>query len=254
MPSAWNHPFSLVVCPSIPISFLLHILQFLWMDFDHTCHKCIPTSDNVSHSKLSVLLWIWHLGIWDIYLSGDCSSLILIQFNFNNRVFLIYFFSNVFKSVDDNSKEIWKYHKYFLAMEYDNKSALAPPFSIIMHTYLVFKWIGRKTCCKKTTEGKHIRKWNIHACHTTTSPTPKAWASGTTSICQVLSYKQKLLILLIENEPYAIPPGLSNDEQHQYESWYLPAKDNNFNCYNRKGNICPSPVTAWVPASNYRSC
>ncbi|KAJ8317399.1 hypothetical protein KUTeg_005303 [Tegillarca granosa] len=79
---------------------------------------------------------------------------------------LIAIFSNVFKSVDDNSKEIWKYHKYFLAMEYDNKSALAPPLSIITHTYWFLNGLHVKHAVKRRRKVYSLLPvtWNIYSC------------------------------------------------------------------------------------------
>ncbi|XP_045189390.2 transient receptor potential cation channel subfamily M member-like 2 isoform X2 [Mercenaria mercenaria] len=62
---------------------------------------------------------------------------------------LIAIFSNVFQQIEKNSKEIWKFQMYFLVMEYDKKTFLVPPFSIIPHTIDLIMWLFRKACCKK---------------------------------------------------------------------------------------------------------
>lgn len=70
--------------------------------------------------------------------------------------------SHIFTKVEEKSNEIWKFQMYFLTMEFDNKTALVPPLSIIHHIYLCFKWLARKTCCTKRSEGNFWnapRKW-----------------------------------------------------------------------------------------------
>lgn len=84
--------------------------------------------------------------------------LLLLIFKFFNLIL----FSHIFTKVEEKSNEIWKFQMYFLTMEFDNKTALIPPLSIIHHLYLFFKLIARKTCCKKTSKGKCWKKvmWN----------------------------------------------------------------------------------------------
>ncbi|XP_061184292.1 transient receptor potential cation channel subfamily M member-like 2 [Saccostrea echinata] len=66
---------------------------------------------------------------------------------------LIAIFNHIFTKVEEKSNEIWKFQMYFLTMEFDNKTALVPPLSIIPHVYLCFKWLARKTCCRKKSKG-----------------------------------------------------------------------------------------------------
>ncbi|KAK3094835.1 hypothetical protein FSP39_006870 [Pinctada imbricata] len=66
---------------------------------------------------------------------------------------LIAIFNHVFTTVEENSIEIWKFQMYFLVMEFDNKTTLVPPLSLISHFYLMIKWIFRKTCCRKKVKG-----------------------------------------------------------------------------------------------------
>ncbi|XP_076107231.1 transient receptor potential cation channel subfamily M member 8-like [Mytilus galloprovincialis] len=63
---------------------------------------------------------------------------------------LIAIFSNVFHEVQVNSNRIWKYQMYLLVMEFDTKAYLVPPLSIFIHIYLIFKWVFRHTCCRKS--------------------------------------------------------------------------------------------------------
>lgn len=60
----------------------------------------------------------------------------------------------MFNEVNENAIEIWKYDMYFLVMEYQDKPGLAPPFIIIEHVVLFFKFIARKTCTKKSARSK----------------------------------------------------------------------------------------------------
>ncbi|XP_062571644.1 transient receptor potential cation channel subfamily M member 4-like, partial [Saccostrea cucullata] len=60
---------------------------------------------------------------------------------------LIAIFNHIFTKVEEKSNEIWKFQMYFLTMEFDNKTALVPPLSIIPHVYLCFrkKFSGKRT-------------------------------------------------------------------------------------------------------------
>lgn len=59
---------------------------------------------------------------------------------------LIAIFSNVFTEVEANAYKIWKYQYYYLVMEYDNVSVLAPPLVMISHVVELFGWMSRKCC------------------------------------------------------------------------------------------------------------
>lgn len=59
---------------------------------------------------------------------------------------LIAIFSHVFDTVEKNSVEIWKYQMYFLTMEYEKKTTLVPPLSLIQHAFLIINWIVNQTC------------------------------------------------------------------------------------------------------------
>ncbi|RDD40557.1 Transient receptor potential cation channel trpm [Trichoplax sp. H2] len=56
---------------------------------------------------------------------------------------LIAVFSNVFEDVQSRSRGIWKFHRYFLIMEFNNKPVLPPPFILLSHFYMLLKY----TCC-----------------------------------------------------------------------------------------------------------
>ena len=45
---------------------------------------------------------------------------------------------------------------YFLVMEYDKKTALAPPFSLVVHTFLFVKWLVLKICRRDRNGSKNI--------------------------------------------------------------------------------------------------
>ncbi|XP_052227848.1 transient receptor potential cation channel subfamily M member-like 2 isoform X2 [Dreissena polymorpha] len=62
---------------------------------------------------------------------------------------LIAIFSHVFEAVDKNSQEIWKYQMYFMVNEYEKKTALVPPASLLEHFYLAVMWVVKHTCSGK---------------------------------------------------------------------------------------------------------
>ena len=67
----------------------------------------------------------------------------------------MYFFlfnRNTFQEVQDNSAQIWKYHRYGLILEYAARPALVPPFILLVHISVFVKWLFRCVCCKDQEE------------------------------------------------------------------------------------------------------
>ncbi|XP_062600663.1 transient receptor potential cation channel subfamily M member 3-like, partial [Saccostrea cucullata] len=78
---------------------------------------------------------------------------------------LIAIFNHIFTKVEEKSNEIWKFQMYFLTMEFDNKTALVPPLSIIPHVYICLKWLARKTCCRKKSRGVQFTQRHLEFLH-----------------------------------------------------------------------------------------
>ena len=63
---------------------------------------------------------------------------------------LIAVFNNIFIEVNAVSHQVWMFQRYTVVMEYEQKPILPPPFIVLCHVYLIFKYIKRK--CKGTAE------------------------------------------------------------------------------------------------------
>ncbi|XP_052773611.1 transient receptor potential cation channel subfamily M member-like 2 [Mya arenaria] len=74
---------------------------------------------------------------------------------------LIAIFSNVFHTVEKNSFEIWKFQMYYLVMEYNQKTFLAPPLSIFCHAALALKWLYELVCCKLKHEEQFLGRKHL---------------------------------------------------------------------------------------------
>ena len=61
--------------------------------------------------------------------------------------------SHVFDAVNKNALEIWKFQMYFMVMEYEKKTAIVPPLSLLQHIFLAVRWLLRR-CLRR----KHIVK------------------------------------------------------------------------------------------------
>jgi len=60
--------------------------------------------------------------------------------------------SNVFLRTYTQSKQLWKFRRYILVIEYENRPMLPPPLIVLSHAYLIIKYFRRK-CTQK----KHFR-------------------------------------------------------------------------------------------------
>ena len=50
--------------------------------------------------------------------------------------------SNTYNDVQSNSSQYWKFQRHSLIMEYSQHHPLPPPFSLLAHIYLLFKWFA----------------------------------------------------------------------------------------------------------------
>uniref|UniRef100_A0A1I8F3N8 TRPM1 n=1 Tax=Macrostomum lignano TaxID=282301 RepID=A0A1I8F3N8_9PLAT len=71
---------------------------------------------------------------------------------------LIAIFSNIFKEIQNNSVEIWKFNMYFLVHEYHTGPVLAVPFVIVEDVFRFIRFLAcRLPCCRKGKEGESGR-------------------------------------------------------------------------------------------------
>lgn len=59
-----------------------------------------------------------------------------------------FLFSYTFQSVQDNSEKVWRYYRYGLINEYNEKPVLVPPFTIISLVCILAKYIYFRCCFK----------------------------------------------------------------------------------------------------------
>lgn len=57
---------------------------------------------------------------------------------------LIAVFNNIFNEVNAVSHQVWMFQRFTVVMEYEQKPILPPPFIIICHVFLLFKYLKRK--------------------------------------------------------------------------------------------------------------
>ena len=58
---------------------------------------------------------------------------------------LIAIFNTIYIQTQGYSHEIWKFNRYAVVMDYDQKPTLPPPFIVINHFSLVVKWCRRRS-------------------------------------------------------------------------------------------------------------
>ena len=58
---------------------------------------------------------------------------------------LIAVFNSIFLRTHVFSHQIWKFNRFRVVMEYEQKPALPPPFIIFSHLYLIVKWCRRRS-------------------------------------------------------------------------------------------------------------
>lgn len=69
---------------------------------------------------------------------------------------LIAVFNYTFQQLHSNSLQIWMYQRYGLTVEYEVKPLLPPPFIVVSHLYLLYKWLWRLARKKP-----HIRDFGL---------------------------------------------------------------------------------------------
>lgn len=57
---------------------------------------------------------------------------------------LIAVFNNIFIEVNAISHQVWMFQRFTVVMEYEQKPILPPPFILICHLYLIYKYLKRK--------------------------------------------------------------------------------------------------------------
>ena len=58
---------------------------------------------------------------------------------------LIAVFNSIFLKANVFSHQIWKFNRFSVVMEYEQKPALPPPLIIFSHIYLIAKWCRRRS-------------------------------------------------------------------------------------------------------------
>ncbi|XP_077989060.1 transient receptor potential cation channel subfamily M member 3-like [Glandiceps talaboti] len=101
-------------------------------DIDPPC-----TEDDPLAPQCSTGHWITPL-IMTIYLL--VANILLINL-------LIAVFNNTFAAVNAISRQVWKFQRYRLVMEYEQMAVLSPPIIIISHSYMFIRYLFRR--CRK---------------------------------------------------------------------------------------------------------
>ncbi|CAL1532413.1 unnamed protein product [Lymnaea stagnalis] len=84
--------------------------------------------------------------IYASWLAPACMTIFMLVANILMVNLLIARFNATFIRNNANSKEIWMFQRYALILQYEMIPILPPPFIIITHIYLAFKYIKRR--CK----------------------------------------------------------------------------------------------------------
>ena len=64
---------------------------------------------------------------------------------------LIAVFNSIFLRTHVFSHQIWKFNRFGVVMEYEQKPALPPPLIIFSHLFLIIKW------CRRRSKGKFLK-------------------------------------------------------------------------------------------------
>lgn len=72
---------------------------------------------------------------------------------------LIAVFNSIFLRTNVFSHQIWKFNRFNVVMEYEQKPALPPPLIIFSHLYLIFKWCRR--CSKGEKKELQFRGFRV---------------------------------------------------------------------------------------------
>lgn len=64
---------------------------------------------------------------------------------------LIAVFNNIFIEVNAVSHQVWMFQRFTVVMEYEQKPILPPPFILLCHLYMLYKYLRRKMAGKQQT-------------------------------------------------------------------------------------------------------
>uniref|UniRef100_A0A1I8IF01 LSDAT_euk domain-containing protein n=1 Tax=Macrostomum lignano TaxID=282301 RepID=A0A1I8IF01_9PLAT len=91
------------------------------------------------------------LAVVDWQLSAGSCRLAIVGWQFSGWQF------NIFKEIQNNSVEIWKFNMYFLVHEYHTRPVLAVPFVIVEDVFRFIRFLAcRLPCCRKGKEGGQL--------------------------------------------------------------------------------------------------
>ncbi|KAH9513281.1 Transient receptor putative cation channel sub M member 3 [Bulinus truncatus] len=91
-----------------------------------------------------------HCTVYASWLAPACMCIFMLVANILMVNLLIARFNATFIHNNANSKEIWMFQRYSLVLQYEMSPILPPPFILITHIYLAFKYIRHKCKGKRT--------------------------------------------------------------------------------------------------------
>jgi len=100
----------------------------------------------VFHLHCTSFTWYFSTSFWLICWLPFSSKLNDFSFSFYSEIVGIYWqkiLSNVYESIETDSKKIWKLQRYGLVFEYYNKPFLPPPFVLFSFIIYLFKTLIR---------------------------------------------------------------------------------------------------------------
>jgi len=70
---------------------------------------------------------------------------------FNCLMFYVIYYSLTITKVDKEAAEIWKFQRYMLIMDFEERLCFPPPFTIINYFFILIAFIHRKLKgCRKS--------------------------------------------------------------------------------------------------------
>ena len=72
-----------------------------------------------------------------------------------------YLFSYTFQSVQDNSEKVWRFYRYGLINEYNEKPMLVPPLIILSLIWILVKYTYFQCCSSKAHKKDNYFSYNL---------------------------------------------------------------------------------------------
>ncbi|CAG2255387.1 unnamed protein product [Mytilus edulis] len=155
---------------------------------------------------------------------------------------LIAMFSNTFTKVQDNNELVWKFHRYSLIQEYNDRSALLPPLIIISYLNRTLRYIFKVYKKKKKEKKNTGNELGISLSPLLANILPAVHAlTGCDTTSAIFGFGKKTVFKLIRKSPSKFT-NLQNFDKIDFSTSLSAARELISSLYDPKDKFASSHV------------